>query len=168
MADSTVMMALGDYLFSVSSAAYQELERTNEWRWPTVERIGAAPARQYVGPGDDIIRMSGTIYPHFVAQRRGLDQLPLMRQEASKGEPLTLVDGTGKVWGNFCVLSIREGQKAFFSDGAPRCIEFTIEVGAYGRYNPMVGSTATTAAGNERVERAPIQSQVDALKKLVS
>lgn len=33
----TVMMALGEYRFSLSTAAYNELKRVSEWRW-------AAPA----------------------------------------------------------------------------------------------------------------------------
>lgn len=132
MTDSTVMMALGDFRFCVSTAAYQELQRKNEWRWPTVERIGAKPARQYVGPGDEKISLRGIIYPHFVAQKQGLAQTAQMRAAADKGEPLLLVDGTGLVWGDYCILSLEETQTVFFSNGMPRKIEFTIELGAYG------------------------------------
>lgn len=130
--DSRVMLALGDYRFAISTAAYQDLERTNEWRWASVERIGAAPAKQFVGPGDDTVSMSGIIYPHFIAARQGLEQVSRMRQEANLGLPRLLVDGSGRVWGLYCITSLHERQKVFFSDGRPRAIEFDVSLVAYG------------------------------------
>jgi phage protein U len=130
--DSTTMMALGDFRFSISTAAYTDLERSNEWRWPSLDRIGVRPARQFTGPGEETVNMRGTIYPGFVAQRRGLDQIPKMRAIADAGEPLMLVDGAGRAWGEFCIVSLREGQRTFYSDGTPRAIDFDISLVAYG------------------------------------
>ena len=143
MAESYVMMALGSYRFSLSTAAYTDLERANEWRWPSIDRIGVAPARQYGGPGEETVSMRGAIYPHFIAQRRGLEQVSRMRAEASKGEPLLMVDGTGRVWGEFVITSLRETQTVFFSDGAPRKIEFDMTLAAYG------GAAGGGATGGE-------------------
>lgn len=67
-----VMMALGSYRFSLSTAAYERLSRQASWRWPAQDRIGAHPVRQYVGPGEQTIRVDGTIYPHY----KGLLGLP--------------------------------------------------------------------------------------------
>lgn len=127
--NSFVMMALGDFRFGLDTAAYQELSRSNSWRWPSVERIGARPALQFVGPGEDTITLNGQIYPHF---RGGLGQLAAMRKEADKGEPLMLVDGRGIVWGKFVITDLRETQGTFFSNGAPRCQEFDLTLQAYG------------------------------------
>lgn len=131
MADGTslVMLALGEYRFGLSTAAYQELERTKAWRWQSVERIGVMPAMQYTGPGEETIELSGVVYPHF---RGGLGQIESMRAEAGKGEPLMLVDGQGKVWGKYVVTQIREGQKTLFSNGVPRMQEFSLSLQSYG------------------------------------
>ena len=132
MADSSIMMALGAFYFEISTAAYDDLQRRTEYRWPTQDRIGVAPARQWVGKGDDTITLSGKIYPHFVLSRSGNEQVSRMREVASTGQPLRMVDGAGRVWGMYVITSITEGQSTFFSDGRPRCIEFTVELGAYG------------------------------------
>ncbi|TAN71131.1 MAG: phage tail protein, partial [Magnetospirillum sp.] len=95
-----VMMALGGYRFSLSTAAYQDLDRTNEYRWAAQERMGRRSARQFTGPGDETIALSGVILPHY---RGGLGQLDAMRAEAGKGKPLMLVDGLGRVWGKYCI-----------------------------------------------------------------
>jgi hypothetical protein len=141
MADdnSFVMMGLGDYRFGLPTAAYQDLSRTTSWRWPTVERIGARPASQFVGPGEDCITMSGVIYPAF---RGGVGQLAAMRAEADKGEPLNLVDGTGQLWGQYVITEVREGQSVFFSNGAFRCQNFDITLQAYG--GETLDASATT------------------------
>lgn len=129
MADSNVMMALGDYRFSLSTAAYQNLERTMSWRWAAVERVGGRPKQQYIGPGEETVSMDGSIYPAF---RGGLGQIDRMRVEANKGEARLLVDGTGKVWGRYCITEIRETQTVFFSNGKPRKVDFAISLKHYG------------------------------------
>lgn len=123
------MMALGAFRFSLSTAAYQTLERTSSWRWESVDRIGVRPARQYVGPGDDNVSMDGTIYPSFAG---GLGQVEAMRAEANRGVYLLLVDGTGRVWGDFCITEVSETHTVFFSNGQPRKIDFRLSLASYG------------------------------------
>ncbi|KRR21719.1 phage tail protein [Bradyrhizobium retamae] len=125
---STVLLALGAYRFAVSNGAYQKFDRTSSWRWPSTERIGMAPAPQYVGPGDDTITIDGVIFPHF---RGGLRQIDQMRAQAGLGMPLPLVSGYGRYLGVYVIEKIRETQDVLMSDGAPRKIEFQIELKAY-------------------------------------
>lgn len=124
-----VMLALGPYRFSLSSAAYESLRRTTEYRWPTQERFGRRPARQYTGPGDETVEIDGAIYPHYAG---GLGQLERMREIAAQGEPHRLTDGRGKIWGQFCIERIEETQTVLFADGTPRKIEFRLSLGRYG------------------------------------
>jgi phage protein U len=126
---ASVMMALGKYRFSIDAAAYQSLQRSTSYRWPAQERIGRAPALQFLGPGEDKITLGGTIFPHY---RGGLGQMDALREEAGRGEPLLLVDGRGNVRGRFVVERVAETQSHFFADGTPRRIEFTIELASYG------------------------------------
>jgi uncharacterized protein len=123
-----VLMALGSYRFSISTAAHEQIERNTEWRWPAQERIGMAPALQYVGPGEDTITMSGTIYPQLGP---GLGQVDAMRAQAGLGQPLALVTGFGKYLGLWSITSIRENQSSIFYDGVPKKIEFSLELKAY-------------------------------------
>jgi phage protein U len=126
---STVLLALGAYRFSVSTGAYQKFKRDTAWRWPGQERIGMAPAKQYIGPGEDTISIDGVIYPHY---RGGLRQVDMMRAQAGMGQPLPLITGFGRYLGNYCIEKIGESQEYLMSDGAPMKIEFNIELGAYG------------------------------------
>lgn len=124
-----VMMALGDYRFSLDTAAYQKLQRSHSYRWSSQERLGRRPARQYMGPGEESIDLDGIIYPTF---KGGLGQLEDMREQAGRGEPLTLVDGLGEVWGTYCIEEIQETRRVFLANGAPRKIEFSLKIARYG------------------------------------
>lgn len=124
-----IMMALGNYRFSLPTAAYQSLERVSSYRWQKQDRLGRKPALQYVGPDADTIEFEGTIHPYF---RGGLGQLPAMRAEAEKGEALIMVDGLGKVWGKYCIKRISETQTKFTDDGIPKQIDFRLSLEEYG------------------------------------
>ena len=129
MPDALVMLKWGDdtgFKFSIQTAAYQELERAHAWRWAKMDRLNAKPSLQFVGPDSERITMRGAIYPAFAPQNAGLQQLPKLRAIADRGETHALVDGLGRVWGEYAVETIRETQRVFFSDGTPRCVEFEI------------------------------------------
>lgn len=126
---SLVMMALGTFRFGISNGAYQKFSRTAAYRWNKVERAGRTPALQYTGPDAQEITIEGVIYPHY---RGGLRQVDLMRLRAGLGIPMMMVDGLGWVWQRWVIVRIEERKSVFLRDGAPRKIEFTITLQAYG------------------------------------
>ena len=91
--------------------------------------MNAPPGYQYIGQGEEALALEGVVFPQF---NRSLEQLNLMRAEASKGQPLLLVDGRGFIWGNYIILSISENQNVFFEKGVPRRQQFTLEIRRYG------------------------------------
>ena len=121
-----MMMSLGTFVFSLATAAYQQLQRQMSWRHPTSERVGARAARQYVGPGEETIDLSGVIHAELAQDLLTLD---VLRELAAEGRPLALVEGNGTVYGAYVILSINEGRTEFFSDGTPRRIEFQLQLG---------------------------------------
>lgn len=126
------MARLGAYQFALDTAAFQQLQRTTAYRWQTQKRIGRAPAAQFTGQDDDVIELSGVIYPQF---RGGMGQLGLMRGQAGQGQPLPLIysfEGQGQYCGLWCITKITETRTVFFKTGAPRKIEFQISLLAYG------------------------------------
>ena len=124
-----VLLQLGDYQFSVGTAAHQSIARKHEWRWAQIERLGRAPAQQYMGPGAETISLQGTLYPEFAG---GDDQVAAMREQADRGEPLLLVDHFGNVLGFYCIKSVAVTGTALDPKGLPRRIEFSIELVGYG------------------------------------
>jgi phage protein U len=126
---SETLLALGDYRFSIDTAAYQTLKRRQSYRWQSQERLLRSPAQQFVGIGDDTITLAGVIYPHY---RGGLGQLNNLRQQAETGEPLLLVDGLGFVWGRWVIVTIDETQSYLQSNGQALKQTFQLQLSYYG------------------------------------
>lgn len=120
-----MMMALGMFVFSLRTAAYQELQRQTDWRHASNSRIGAAPARQFVGRGEDAITLPGIIFPELAGSALSLDAIRLM---ANTGKAWPMVEGTGRIYGLWVIESLSENKTIFFSDGTPRRIEFTLNL----------------------------------------
>ncbi|ESZ63522.1 phage tail protein [Mesorhizobium sp. C120A] len=125
----STMMGLGPFRFSLSTAAYQSLERGDEYRWEEAARIGRAPAMQFIGAGTTTFSLSGTIYPGF---RGGLGQLDSMRAIAAIGAPQMMVSGLGRIFGLYVIAGVNETQTIFFDNGAFRKQEFSIDLKSYG------------------------------------
>lgn len=118
-----MMMALGQFVFSLSTLAYQEFQRQTDWRHSSTSRIGARPARQYQGPGDDTITLPGVLLPELTG---GLPSLDEIREMADTGKAWVLVEGTGRIYGLWVIESLSETHSLFFADGTARRIEFSL------------------------------------------
>ncbi|MDH0894680.1 MULTISPECIES: phage tail protein [unclassified Pseudomonas] len=120
-----MMMALGMFVFSLETLAYQEFQRQTEWRHGSTSRIGTNPASQYLGRGEDTITLPGLLLPGLAGTPLSLDTLRMM---ADTGKAWPLVEGTGKIYGAWTITSISETRTLFFRDGAARRIEFTVNL----------------------------------------
>ena len=120
-----MMLALGMFVFSLPTAAYQELQRQTDWRHVSNNRVGAAPARQFVGRGEDAFTLPGIILPELAGSTLSLDALRLM---ANTGKAWPMVEGNGRIYGLWVIESLNENKTVFFSDGTPRRIEFTLSL----------------------------------------
>ncbi|AIY43002.1 Phage-related tail protein [Collimonas arenae] len=118
-----MMMALGMFVFSLPTLAYQELHRQTEWKHASTSRVGARDAHQFTGKGDDTVTLSGWIAPELTGSVYSLDALRLM---ADTGKSWILILGTGRILGSFIITNMTEGRTHLAQDGDAGRIEFTI------------------------------------------
>ena len=126
MAES--MMILGRYAFGLNTAAFQELNRNTEWRWPSQDVFESRPALQFTGKGEDTITLPGIIFPEYWG---GTGQLNTLRALGDEGRPLTLIDGRGNVLGRWVITGVSERQSVFAAAGVPLRQEFTVSLKRY-------------------------------------
>jgi phage protein U len=120
-----MMMTLGFFVFSRLTVPYQTSQHEMVWRHPTNSRVGARPSAQFLGVGDETLTLSGVLVPEITGGELSLDAL---RKMADTGKAYPLIEGRGTVTGFFVIEKISKGRSEFFSDGAARKIEFTIEL----------------------------------------
>lgn len=121
----SMMMALGLFVFGLHTVPYQQLQRQLAWRHPSNSRVGARPTRQFIGRGDEIITLSGVLYPELTGGKLSLAALEAM---ADTGKAWPLIEGTGLVYGLYVIEEQATTHTEFFADGAPRKIEFTLKL----------------------------------------
>lgn len=120
-----MLAALGQFVFALDSIAYQEMRRTTEWRHPSKSRVGARPARQFVGPGEDKLTLSGLQAPEHFGDRQAIGKL---REMGDRGAAYALVNGAGETFGAWVIESIEESGTLFLREGIARRVEFTLNL----------------------------------------
>lgn len=118
-----MMMTLGMFVFTLKTVPYQELQQQKEWRHASNNRVGKRPSLQFVGPDTDTITLSGVLMPAITGGSLSMLALETMA-ETGKGWPL--IEGSGTIYGMYVISSMSRTKSEFFSDGAPRKVEFTI------------------------------------------
>lgn len=139
-----MMLALGMFVFSLPTLAYQQLQRQTDWRHASNSRIGAQPARQFLGRGEDEITLPGVLLPELAGSMMSLDEIRAM---GNTGKAWALVEGTGRVYGLFVIESLSETRSVFFRDGTARRIEFSLTLKRVddGRVDLMGSVVSTTS-----------------------
>ncbi|WP_296223206.1 phage tail protein [Ralstonia sp. UBA689] len=120
-----MMMALGLFVFSLDTAPYAEFQRQIGWRHPGNNRVGRRPSHQFTGPDDETITLSGKLVPELTGGEWTLAALEVM---GDSGESHTLIEGTGRYYGQFIIDSLDTTRTYFFQDGAARVCDFTIKL----------------------------------------
>lgn len=120
-----MLMALGMFVFSLPTLTFDEWTRKSDYRHVTNPRVAADDATQATGAVTETISLTGCAMHEIGAGELSLDQLHVMK---NSGDRWSLVDGTGKVWGSYVILSLDEKRRALFPDGTPRQIDFTLEL----------------------------------------
>ncbi|MFS7252881.1 phage tail protein [Rahnella rivi] len=118
-----MMLTLGLFVFQLQTVPYQSLQRDVDYRWPANNRVGLRPLPQFLGVNEEKITLSGVLMPEITGGKLSLLALNLM---ADEGKAWPLLEGSGTIYGMFVVNSVSETHTEFFSNGAPRKIEFTL------------------------------------------
>ncbi|SOZ15571.1 bacteriophage P2 tail protein GPU [Cupriavidus taiwanensis] len=120
-----MMMALGQFVFSLDTAPYLDFQQQIGWRHPANSRTGRRPARQFLGPDDETITLAGVLAPELTG---GDDSIEDLRKLGDSGEAHVLIEGTGRYYGLFVVETMQVTRTYFFQDGKARRIEFTLKL----------------------------------------
>ena len=118
-----MLMSLDQFVFGMSTLAHQELQRQRQWKHASNARVGARPGRQFTGPGDDTITISGVLVPELAGTLSSLDDLAAM---ATKGLAYVLVDGAGTVYGAYLITGLNQTGTNIGPNGLPRRVDFSI------------------------------------------
>lgn len=139
-----VMMALGEFRFSVSGPQYQTLQTSMAWRWAKKDRFKRKPGLQFHGADANTKTLAIAVYPEKASDLAVMNNLQAM---GDAGEPLRLIAG-GSRWvegvvvpagtdlGLWVVNQLDVGEQYFMDDGTPLEIRGTLTLTEYGEDAP--------------------------------
>lgn len=126
MLQNYAMAVLGMFVFTQKTIPFQTLDRESNWRHPTNNVVGGMPKTQFTGKEGEKITISGRLMPEITGGRFSIKMLELM---ADSGGSFPLIDGaTFELVGFFVIESLSETRSEMFGDGAPRAIDFTLNL----------------------------------------
>lgn len=98
-----VMLNWGGFLFEVPTTAYNQLTRSQGYRWGEHSPQGQPPVYHWGGVGEQQITLDCTLYTQLGATPATVDDLQRL---ADQGTPHLLVDGTGSIWGLYVLTEL--------------------------------------------------------------
>lgn len=120
------IMALGQFVFTLSDLAFNELQRQRQWNYAENAVATGRAKKQYIGQGEENITLNGNIYQeHGMGKRESLDELATM---ADSGQGYTLVDGSGYIYGVYIITGLDETKSFLIEVGVPRKIDFSLKL----------------------------------------
>lgn len=119
------LAALGLFVFQLKTTPYQNMQINKRWRYGVNARIGTRPTCQFIGPDNDDITLSGSLYPELTGGKISLVVLEMM---AESGKAWSFLDGDGNIYGMFVIEEISQNKSYFFANGAARKIDFTLKL----------------------------------------
>jgi len=121
-----MMLSLDQFVFSLQTAPYKELQRQRNWKHRTSSRVGARDASQFTGAGDDTFTLNGMVAAdNGVGSIASLDALAKM---GDAGDAYVLADGAGTIYGAYIIESLNETATYHTAEGIARKIEFNLSL----------------------------------------
>jgi phage protein U len=125
-----VMLALGEFNFSIDTAAYSALSREMEWRWAEQNRAGKQDLLQYTGKAGRTVTLEGEALSQMPTgdPMAALDELVSL---SDKAEPQLLVSSTGDIMGWWVIKRYSDNANNFVPGGGARHKTFTLTIQHY-------------------------------------
>lgn len=120
------LAALGSFVFAPSNGSYEDMERTWETPRASLGVIGRSNVKHWMGPGDEFLRLSGSIWPEI--QLPGLSKIDDIGAMAKTGRALPFVLATGQYLGMWGISHTSKTSSEFMHFGFPGEITFEIEL----------------------------------------
>lgn len=120
-----MMMSLGRFVFTLPTVVFDQLSHSRDVRFAFNERIGAADAVQFVGPGVEEISLTG-VTAHGINNPK--ISFSLLNQMMQSGDDHPLIDGLGNVFGNYIILSLQLDKTVFNRFGQARRTSWDISL----------------------------------------
>lgn len=117
-------MVLGNFIFGLSrNFAYHNLMRGADGGWQSVDAATGKPISSQTGQGLQTLKITGkSMYT------TAMDRLDELRALQALRVPVPLVDGIGRNWGLWQIITVSETQSNVIDDGTAMVVDWFIDL----------------------------------------
>jgi hypothetical protein len=117
-------MVLGNFIFGLSrNFAYHNLLRGADGGWKIIDVVTGKPIASQTGQGLQTLKITGkSMYA------TAMDRLDELRALQALRVPVPLVDGIGRNWGLWQIITVSETQGSVLDDGTAMVVEWFIDL----------------------------------------
>ena len=119
-----MLFAIGPLVFDLV-VNISEFEHDSETDFARKDVVGARKPFEFVGPGDETLRFTGTLFPERLG---GSGAVEALRRIQATGAPQLVIRGDGKIYGFFVIKRLSFKGQSLDAAGAPRRIDVSIEL----------------------------------------
>ncbi|QKN82188.1 phage tail protein [Scandinavium goeteborgense] len=141
------LLMWGDFIFQLSTLAYNKLTISDAWTWAAQGRIGRQDRLQYTGKKTPTMRFDCELYADFVDmtglsdvlastgswQAGQSDPVEWLRRQANSKTPMMLVTGSGLVMGFWVMTQLEQAVDEFRGAGEFRHQNVTLSLQYFGK-----------------------------------
>lgn len=129
-----VLVSLGPHTFYAVHPSFERFKNRLTIDWRSQRRLSRRPAEQFIGPGDEVVKFDGVLYPERFGNGRSF--IEGLRASALNGDRLPLIEiasGTliGSMLGEFVIIGVDHDKEHYGVAGAKK-IHFRLGLKAYG------------------------------------
>ena len=122
-----MLMALDDLEFEIKDKAYNKLRRQFDGGWSKKDRAGNYPLWQAGKKPTQSISFGGDYLQHH----KGAGTKEALIELIEAQEPVLMVSGDGKYFGEWIIKSASFDEKIFLEDGTPLKVDFVVNLEEY-------------------------------------
>lgn len=117
-------MVLGHFIFGLSrNFAYHNLSRGADGGWKSIDVVTGKPIASQTGQGLQTLKISGkSMYA------TAMDRLDELRALQAQRVPVPLVDGIGRNWGLWQIITVSETQGSVLDEGTAMVVDWFIDL----------------------------------------
>ncbi len=128
------ILAIGPHIFAALPLSIQKIKETTKANWPTVNRFGVGPARQFTGRGDDELEIEGLYFHHEFG---GHAEYLALKATQSAGKPVevlgwSVAGAAASVFGTCVILEVGATHERIAEDGIGTKVEFSVKLAPFG------------------------------------
>ncbi len=120
------LATLDKFVFSPSIGSYERMQRRWRFAYAKPKPIGSMAVKQFMGPEDDELTISGGIWPEI--QPSAMWKIEQLAAVAATGKAMTLMLGDNRIVGRYHLEDIDKGEREIEGGGYAGAISFQLQL----------------------------------------